>query len=492
MFFDEHRVIVSVEAALCRAFGCGEESFLGRCLDDVPSRRDHTGSRAYVEKLASGETLDLVLHINIDGREHTARLVADLPAGEATLERVDDEGSLGELVQLRRQWRAVVRDTADAVVIVDDRGAIVDQNGRLVEMLGLRTSHGIALGADSLSGQHFFDVIEREGFGVEARVAFAAPKPRDRALTRRVAVGQRSFHLVMAPILTGTREFVGCSVVLSDVTAEEELTALRATTAHQAGMARVATGVLHNVGNVLNSINVSSEVLLSRVAESKLVGLDRLAELVRDRPALSPETIDRAFEYVTRLAERRAAEHDELMRELRSLKETVAHAKAVVATQQSLAKAPMHVEDCDVGALLAFAATVALGPNQPELFTTCSVRGRVGVARHSVLQILVNLLKNAREACAERQDGEVCLRAFTEPDLLVVEVEDNGVGCAPADVPKIFSGGYTTKSTGHGFGLHESATSAAELGGSLRVVRTSVGEGVTFRLELPLIMGDTP
>jgi signal transduction histidine kinase len=113
---------------------------------------------------------------------------------------------------------------------------------------------------------------------------------------------------------------------------------------------------------------------------------------------------------------------------------------------------------------------------------------RVLVDRHRVLQILVNLIRNAKYACDEsgRSDKRVILRIESVPEGVGIEVIDNGVGI-PADVmERLFTHGFTTRKSGHGFGLHSASLAAAELGGTLKASSDGAGKGATFRLTLPL------
>ncbi len=112
------------------------------------------------------------------------------------------------------------------------------------------------------------------------------------------------------------------------------------------------------------------------------------------------------------------------------------------------------------------------------------------VDRHKLLQILVNLLSNARHALMEsgREDKVLTLRI--EPgarqDRLRIAVSDNGVGIPAENLHRLFSQGFTTKKSGHGFGLHISALAAAEMGGTLTCESAGSGHGATFSLELPV------
>src|SRR5206468_3937091 len=112
----------------------------------------------------------------------------------------------------------------------------------------------------------------------------------------------------------------------------------------------------------------------------------------------------------------------------------------------------------------------------------------VTVDKQKVLQILVNLIRNAKHACDEtgRPDKRLTLGIANGNGRIKISVRDNGVGIPPENLTRIFNHGFTTRKDGHGFGLHSSALAAKEMGGSLSVHSEGQGRGATFILELPV------
>jgi C4-dicarboxylate-specific signal transduction histidine kinase len=110
----------------------------------------------------------------------------------------------------------------------------------------------------------------------------------------------------------------------------------------------------------------------------------------------------------------------------------------------------------------------------------------VSMDRHKALQILVNLVRNAKQACIERgsPDKKLTLRATAPNGTINISVSDNGVGIPAENLTRIFAQGFTTRKNGHGFGLHSSALAAKEIGGRLFVQSEGPGKGATFTLEL--------
>ena len=111
----------------------------------------------------------------------------------------------------------------------------------------------------------------------------------------------------------------------------------------------------------------------------------------------------------------------------------------------------------------------------------------MNVEKHKVLQILVNLVRNAKYACLDSAQPDKCVTvrlAAGDGRVRITEL-DNGVGIPPENLTRIFSHGFTTRQGGHGFGLHGGALAAREMGGSLTVHSDGPGQGATFVLELP-------
>ena len=272
-----------------------------------------------------------------------------------------------------------------------------------------------------------------------------------------------------------------------------------------AGMAEVATGVLHNVGNVLNSLNVSASVLTAGLRQSKVDSLARLSALFREHAAdLGSFLTDdpkgrRVPEFLESLARHAVSERDRLRQELASLQKNIDHIKEIVSMQQAYATMVGVVEPLD---------PVALMEDSLRMNAGALVRHEVRVAREfsfvppvlaekaKVLQILVNLIRNAKYACDEsgRHDKLVTLRIAAVPPAdpsggdtgrVRLVVCDNGVGIQAGNLARIFAHGFTTRTGGHGFGLHSSANAAREMKGSLVAQSDGPDRGATFTLDLP-------
>ena len=265
----------------------------------------------------------------------------------------------------------------------------------------------------------------------------------------------------------------------------------------QAGMAEVATNVLHNVGNILNSVNISASLVTERVKQSKAPGVSRVAALLHAQGSavgdflVNDERGKHIPEYLTSLGEQLLSDQKIELEELGSLRDNLEHIKDTVAMQQSYAKLCGVTETVAVADLVEDSLRLNAGAFVRHVVTLrreFSEVPPITVDKHKVLQILVNLVRNAKYACDEsgRSDKLITLRIEAAPAGVRICVIDNGVGIPAENMHRLFTHGFTTRVDGHGFGLHSGALAAQELGGSLRVTSDGPGRGAMFILELPL------
>ncbi|MDW7979141.1 MAG: HAMP domain-containing sensor histidine kinase [Verrucomicrobiales bacterium] len=265
----------------------------------------------------------------------------------------------------------------------------------------------------------------------------------------------------------------------------------------RAGMAEVATSVLHNVGNVLNSVNISISMLNERLQQLRVENVTRAAQLLK-KPSeelsrfLTDDPKGRSLpEYLEKLGETLTQDKHALQAEVKTLMKSVEHIKVIVSMQQSLAKKGGVLEQVDITELVEDAIQVtapAYDRHQIELVKEYGPVEPVLVDRHLVMQILINLLTNAKQALmGKTSDKKVIVQvSMPQPDKVRVSVTDNGIGIPPENLDKIFTQGFTTRPDGHGFGLHSGANAAKQLGGSLTAYSKGPGHGATFTLELPV------
>lgn len=266
--------------------------------------------------------------------------------------------------------------------------------------------------------------------------------------------------------------------------------------ARRAGMAEIATGVLHNVGNVLNSVNVSATMLTNQLKASKVTQLSQVANLLEQNSSdlgtfmSNHEKGKQVPRFLKVLSEHLEADEKALLEEAEALIANVDHIKTIISTQQSYATSGGMVEPVEVNSLLDDAVKLhaaSFGKHRIELIRDYAELPPLLIDKQRLMQIVINLVKNGKEALREQQqrDRKLIIRTKNEGNRLIIEVTDTGIGIKPEQLTKIFSHGFTTKATGHGFGLHSCANAATEMEGKLTASSPGAMQGATFRLDLP-------
>jgi predicted ATPase/signal transduction histidine kinase len=268
--------------------------------------------------------------------------------------------------------------------------------------------------------------------------------------------------------------------------------------AHRAGMAEIASGVLHNIGNSLNSLVVTTESLTHDVSHLPVDQLKKSARLLAGEEARAAglsewDSRTRLLpEYLDKLGDRLRRDAGLMLEDLRSMKTNLEQIGATIQAQQAYAHGPRLVEPVDVAALVEDALRMqqaSLSQHQVRIERDLARLPAVSLERHKALHILVNLISNAKQALLEagREDKRLRIEARPRgPGHFQLVVRDNGVGIPAEDLQRVFQYGFTTRQGSLGYGLHWAANSAREMGGTLVAASEGRGQGASFTLELPL------
>jgi signal transduction histidine kinase len=422
-----------------------------------------------------------------------------------TLGRLDERTQ--ELAGSLSQVHATLEATADGIVLIDENGLVKNFNHQFLKMWGIgdtqelmNTRQGLLPFAQSLLAwpEALARMMEK-----------LAAHPQSESLDLMELKDHRFFECCSKPQRLDGRI---CGRVWSfrDITEQKRMQHEVAESHKQllqlsrhAGMAEVATNVLHNVGNVLNSVNISASLVADAVKQSRVTRLPKIAALLREHLPDLPAylTIDpggrELLPYLDQLAARLLEEQKAAIDELRSLQANIEHIKEIVAMQQGYAK---------VAGVNEFIHLRELVEDSLRMTEDGFRRHEIGVVReledvplmqldrHKVLQVLVNLIRNAKRACQDSscKDRQMTVRLTKDNDRVKVSVTDNGIGIPAENLTRIFHHGFTTRKDGHGFGLHSGALAAKEMDGSLTVQSEGAGCGATFTLELPCPANDEP
>jgi signal transduction histidine kinase len=262
-------------------------------------------------------------------------------------------------------------------------------------------------------------------------------------------------------------------------------------------MAEVATGVLHNVGNVLNSVSVTAESLQKRIRHSK-------ASYLKDAVNLLEEHSNKLGEFMTNeergkklpaflanLSKELVDEQQRCLESLEALTKHVQHVADIIQLQQSYSKTKGLIEPTSIAELIEDAIQInaeSLSRNNVEVQQEIANLPAIMLDRHKVLQILTNLISNGIYALSKSNKDEKTLTISVinlDNDNIQIEVCDNGIGIPEENMTRIFEHGFTTKKKGHGFGLHSTALSVNELNGSIKAHSDGIDQGAVFTIKLP-------
>ena len=407
-----------------------------------------------------------------------------------------------ELETVEIRFRVATRAARAGVYEMDESGGTVWWSDTMNELYGVSAGNF----QPTLSGWlELIHPADRDGARAAMTAAMRERKPL-RTQYRAVRPDGSIAHLESVAAVVGDPAGEGVRMVGIDLDVTERVAAQRREdvlqqqlrdASRQAGMADVATSVLHNVGNVLNSVNVSANLVADSLKRSRAAGLTRVVALLEEHQGdlgsfVAHDARGKVLPvYLAELSRHLSADNSNALQELDALRGNIDHIKDIVTMQQRYAKLGGAAEPIDVGRLVEESLRInasAFERHAIEVVRRFADVPQITVDKHKVLQILVNLLRNAKDACdaAGERERRVTLSVGRCATGVRVAVADNGVGIAAEHMSRIFTHGFTTKKTGHGFGLHSGALAAKEMGGVLRVESPGLGCGATFVVELPL------
>lgn len=321
-------------------------------------------------------------------------------------------------------------------------------------------------------------------------MAAAVFTPKEMAHTQFMMLDPQILSLIIAGVT-----FVILSIAAFLSTKKEAQNQQMLLKARQAGMAEVASSVLHNVGNVLNSVNISVTMLTEKITHSKLEELKLLGELIdlhqHDLAAfITKDPKGKAMiNYIKLIGSEWENEKAFLIKETTTLIKNIGHIKNVISMQQNLSKVINQDQRVSITSLIEEALLLTSIDSNFEFKIEKKFQNLkpILIDKVKVLQILINILHNAKDSLKVSIHSAKCIiiKTYLENNKVAIQISDNGLGIKPENISRIFSYGYSTKENGHGFGLHSSAIAAKEMGGMIKVNSEGHGKGATFTLILP-------
>jgi len=474
--------------------------------------------------IASGEFRTFVFIYSGIFRE--GRLVGYLHIGRDVTE---SQRAGKALQESEARFREIFESAQDVIFSEDLEGRITSMNPRIQQVLGLSPEDFI--------GKTFIEIVDNllPDFNEPLhefwkQKVLAIQKPQDvyqKETSMPVPSGENLILLMTFSGIFREGKLVGYLGIARDITESvklkkaleeysvnlEQLVAERtreleatysklAESARQAGMAEMAAGVLHNLGNAINSIGVRLEMVRAHICDCPMEKVlravefleqhqDRLVDFFREDPKGK-----QVLPYLKELAVTTQPVRAQMRETVEFVRGKVQHIAEIISVEQRYHRPGQLTEPADLNQVIRESFSLvqdSLQRRGVHVEQDLAELPLLNLDRSQTIQVVFNLLKNAAEALEKNPEGERRLRVqsrFQEEPApgLVMTVEDNGVGIRPENLPRLFEFGFTTRANrgGHGFGLHASANYIQSAGGRIEAASPGPGQGSVFRVFLPL------
>lgn len=411
------------------------------------------------------------------------------------------EVEMGERKKAEEKYRAIFENATEGIFQTTPAGKIISANLALARILGYQTPEELMECVTDIAKDVYVDhTLRKEAWAILERQGTISQ-------FELLANGKLNNPIWLSLSARLVRDADGnvlyCEGTMVDITerkkAEEDREELQQSlvdVSRQAGMAEVATGVLHNVGNVLNSVNVSTAVVLEKLQKSRVSRLTQAAQMLTAHEMdlgeflTNDERGRKLPKFIVDLAEFLDGENKTICGEIQTVTKHIEHIKEIVNLQQAFAGVSSVLEPVDIREMIEDSVnihTAMLARHDVHIAREYAEAPHVLADRHKVLQILINLINNAKSAMSSSDPKIITFKTqVTEDGKVRVIVRDTGCGITGENLKHIFTHGFTTKSDGHGFGLHSSILAAKEMNASLTVHSDGPGCGAVFTLELPI------
>ena len=408
------------------------------------------------------------------------------------------------LLESEEKFRGISTAAQDAIIVMDEKGNIAYWNPAAESMFGYSEEEALGTNAHRLlAPKQLHDAHSRAFPQFQATGDGAAVGKTTEWMAIRKNGEEFPIEMSVSAVQNGGRwHAVG---IVRDITerkkAETDLETLNNRLFEQSrrvGKAEVATSVLHNVGNVLNSVNVSAGVICEKLRSSGVSDLLKATDLLEQHVddlgtyMAQDERGKHLAPFLIDLSGQMADDEKTILSEVQGLVKNIAHIKDIVALQQSQGDVGGLIQEASLAELVEDALRIniaSIDRHGIEIVRDFEELPTVSIDRQKLLQVLVNVVSNAKYALIHSESNEkrlvVRLRR-AGADRVRIDVEDNGVGITAKNLTRIFSHGFTTRKEGHGFGLHSAVLAVEELQGTLTARSDGPGKGAIFSVETPI------
>ncbi|MEH6347095.1 MAG: ATP-binding protein [Bermanella sp.] len=388
-----------------------------------------------------------------------------------------------------KNYLSTIMDSiTDAIITLDDQGIIRNCNSATYQLFDTNEKKTQGKSINTLledTYSNFASISKLVGTRLEKNITTIKGNNKSIELLITSATQQNKTFFVLAIHDTSKR--------VENEKNVKRLNQRLVSASRKVGVAEVATSILHNVGNILNSVHISTNLISDTLQNSRIKGINKLADIMSNKKEFfnDKDKVEMIPEYLNSLAARIDQEREITMKEVTLLNNNINHIEEIISSQQQFASTSSSYEWATLSDLVEDAINInrdIIDQYNFNLIKEFEDIKDVNIEKFKIMQILVNLITNAKDAILQSKNKNptiiLRIRSINESSIELT-VQDNGIGISEDINKKIFSYGFTTKKTGHGFGLHSCALTAKEMGGKLIMHSAGHKLGAKFVLIIP-------
>ena len=423
-------------------------------------------------------------------------------AGAMVIQRDTQDTLEQQLIELEiRLQRALetAEQCEDAVAQLDEQGRILHVAGGWEEVTGTPL--------DRVQGERLHRILARSDADARGLAAIDACLEKQKGCDavfecERPDGSSYQAKCRIRPISNAAQEFIGFVAYHRDISQQrsledenQKLQCQVTEAAKHAASVAMTHSALENVADALTTANVMTGLVLNRVKSFAPTRIEQAGALIEqhvdDLAAFvrHDEQGRHLPAYLKSLASRISRENNLLKEEIGRLQTGIVAARDLVERQKDHTRLAQFLEPVQLNDILRDALlAVPMGDDVQVVEAMDNALPKVHADRRKLMQVMVNLLSNARHAL--RVSGKTALtlqvRTFLHDDKVVLEIADNGCGIPPERIRRVFRRGNSAWAEGRGYGLYCSQQAAEEMGGELAAQSEGESSGATFRFALPL------
>ena len=489
--------LVSVNRSLCELIGRPQEELLGRSLPSVLPWLERTrAQRAISEAIDEGRGGVALDAWGVPGKERWREMTVSV-FGQGVLcvsrDVTQREKIHAEIENKNALMETFVNNIPDMAWVKDRNSNFIIANRAFCDAVGMAPEFLVNNTCDVCFGEL------ATKFKADDRAVMESETQK--RIEESIIDGNKKLvwlETIKSPLRDAAGAIVGTVGIARDITERKRLNAALHTASRLGGMAEVAISVLHNVGNAINSVNVSTSLLGDKLQSRSMKLLARAMDLLSAHKDdlvrfLTADPAGKALlEALPGLSSAITREQQEMIAEMDSLRGHLGQIMQTIQRQEEYARVTSVVEKCSLDQVIDDALAFVLTRCRDlgvQVKTEVDEMLDITQDRNQLVQILANLMRNAVDAVADADRPEKVISVVGQrhgDERFRIEVSDNGAGISDENRPAIFRYGFSTKRDGHGYSLHNSNAVAHAMRGALTFSSDGKGCGSVFRLELPI------